>query len=109
MTPDRKHRLAEERSLAYHRVIAQRVRRDPSLVEHALGRVHEWSEQGLLAEPYTRAWLEILEAPIERLCESIVADDEDARALRQTTPFVDVLDPRERWKIWTEVGEQFDR
>jgi hypothetical protein len=33
------HRLAEQRSLAYHRAVLERLERDPSLVERARRRV----------------------------------------------------------------------
>jgi len=33
------------------------------------------------------------------------ADTDDARALRQATPFAGVVEPRERWRIWREVRE----
>lgn len=60
------HRLAEERSLAYHRVVAARLAREPRLVE-------------------------------------------EARELRQSSPFAGALSPRERWRIWREVRARLDR
>ncbi|HYU34547.1 MAG TPA: hypothetical protein VEW48_20540 [Thermoanaerobaculia bacterium] len=36
------HRLAEERSIAYHRVIAGRLRDRPEILDNARRRVQEW-------------------------------------------------------------------
>ena len=36
------HRLAEKRSIAYHRLIAERIRRDPAVLERARARVRSW-------------------------------------------------------------------
>jgi hypothetical protein len=32
-----------------------------------------------------------------------VDESEEARALRQVTPFAGAIDPRTRWRIWREV------
>jgi hypothetical protein len=55
---------------------------------------------------YARAWEQLLAGPMSRLCEVLVADTDDARALRQATPFAGVVGPRERWAIWRQVREQ---
>ena len=52
------HRLAEERSVAYHRVIAERLLRQPEVLERARQRVQGWLASG--APFYARKWAEIL-------------------------------------------------
>jgi hypothetical protein len=96
------HRLAELRSLAYHRVVAGRLRDDPSAIELAKRRVREWRERGVAAH-YAARWEKLLDGPPDRLVQVMVADDEEARAMRQATPFAGVVGPRERWRIWDEV------
>lgn len=99
------HRLAEARSLAYHRVIAERLPEEPALLDAARGRIAEWRRDGRLHEAYLAAWEALLTGPPSALIASITADDEAARALRQTTPFAGALDPRERWAIHRAVAE----
>jgi len=102
------HRLAELRSIAYHQALAGRMAGDPQLVERARARVTQWLAEGR-APYYARRWAELLSGPLDRLRELLVADTEDARALRQSTPFAGELDPRERWRIWREVRERETR
>ncbi len=102
------HQLAEARSLEYHRRVAERLRSDPAVLERALARVRGWL---LVAQPspeYARAWLEVLERPVEEIAAFLVDDSERARALRQVTPFAGEIDPRERWRIWRRVRERFE-
>lgn len=105
---DNLHRLAEARSLALHEAIAEALRRDPSLVEMARQRMRAWKASGHLVAAYADAWLSILDRPVEQICETITEDTEEARALRQTTPFAGIIDPRTRWRIWDEVRARFE-
>lgn len=93
------HRLGEERSVAMHAAIAEKVRRDPAIVDRARAKVDEWLARGLLHPVYAERWRAVLALPIDALCERLVARDEHMVALRQATPFVGVLDPRERWTL----------
>ncbi len=98
------HRIAEARSLAYHRAIADRLASDPAILERARGRVHAWLE----AQPgvyFARAWAAILARPLPAIATFLTDTGEHARELRQSTPFAGELDPRERWQLWREVGE----
>jgi hypothetical protein len=101
------HRLAEARSLALHRAVADALRADPALVEDARARVATWRDSGHLAPRYAEAWLAILDAPLAEICRAITEDSESARALRQTTPFAGVIEPRARWRIWSDVRDEF--
>ncbi len=100
------HRLAEERSLALHREVVARARRDPRVLEEARARVKEWLAAGEPARAYALAWAEILARPAEAIFAVLVDEGERARALRQVTPFAGVVDPRTRWRIWREVRDQ---
>jgi hypothetical protein len=96
------HHLAELRSLALHREIARRIRRDPTLVDRARRTVERWRTDGR-APFYAKAWESLLSSSLERICEALVSEGEDSRALRQATPFAGVIEPRERWRIWRQV------
>jgi hypothetical protein len=101
------HELAEERSLAIHRVVAERLRRDPALLDAARARVRGWLADGSVHRAYAEAWDTLLGGPTERLFEALIDPGETARALRQCSPFAGVVDPRTRWSIWRNVRDGF--
>lgn len=78
------------------------------MLSRARARVERWLENAEVHEEYARAWLELLERPVESLCDELVRDDERMRTLRTATPFAGVVDPRTRWRIWREVREASD-
>jgi len=101
------HRLAELRSLAYHKAIAVRLAADPAVIESARARVQYWLEQGGPVHPaYAERWRSILELPPESVADVITRDDEAARDLRQCTPFLGVLTQRERDDIARRVRQE---
>lgn len=99
------HRLAELRSLAYHRAI---VAQWHALDAEAAARrfLVEHGAHAAASRPYLERWRALLDGPRAELFERMTADDEDGRALRQCTPFAGVLDPRDRWRIWAEVKRE---
>ncbi len=96
------HALAEARSLRMHRVVAERVRENPSCMEAARAQLNRWKGEGTLADEYIDAWRALLDGPLPELLAKLVEDSETARALRQTTPFAGTLSPRERWALLKE-------
>lgn len=100
------HRLAEERSLALHRLIAEMIASDPSQIERARVQLRRWREKGTMHPHYADQWASLLDGPFEDLRRVLVDEGEHARALRQNTPFAGVVDPRTRWRIWREVRER---
>lgn len=102
------HDLAEQRSLAYHRRVAEFLAGRPELVESARVRASAWAASGASHAPHAREWVALLEGPRERLVNAMTADSEHARALRQATPFAGALDPRERWRLWSEVRARWE-
>jgi hypothetical protein len=97
------HRIAEARSLAYHRAIADRIVADPEILERARARVESWP--GKRPVPcYARAWAKALAQPIPDIITLLTQESEEARELRQSTPFAGALDARERWRLWREAG-----
>jgi hypothetical protein len=97
------HRLAEARSLAYHRAVAERLVAAPALLLRAERRVREWLATGDVHPDYAQAWERILRLPIADIAGAMTEDSEGARALRQSTPFAGFLPPRERWALWHDV------
>ena len=101
------HHLAEERSLAYHALIADKIERDPALLDVARRRVAEWLASGTPHAHYARAWSAILESPVEIIRQHLLDPTPAGRALRQVTPFAGMIAPNTRWKLWREVRERF--
>lgn len=99
------HRLGEERSIAYHRAIAERIAQDPTVLERARGRVRAWITGKDPAPEFARAWNEVLARPLPELLRFLTDEGQRARELRQSTPFAGVLPPRVRWEIWRRVRE----
>jgi hypothetical protein len=88
------HERAASRGRAYHRAVAERL--DEALIADALVRLRRWQEAGLIHPRYADAWQELLRGPRDRLLATLRADEEDADALRQSSPLAGVLDERER-------------
>lgn len=101
------HRLAEERSVAYHRAIAERLRREPEILEKARQRVQGWLVSGDGAPFYARKWAEILASDVSSIAAFLSERSERADELRQSSPFAGALRPAERWKIWRETRARF--
>ena len=101
------HRLAEERSIAYHGAIAERLREHPEILEMARQRVEGWLASRVGARFYTRKWAEVLKGDTASIAAFLVERSELAAELRQSSPFAGALRPQERWKIWRETRERF--
>jgi hypothetical protein len=102
---DGRHAAAEDVSLELHRAVAERLLEDPALVERARERVAGWLRDGSVARPYAEAWRDILVGPVEAIARFLTDPGENARQMRQTSPFAGVLDPRTRWSIWRRARE----
>jgi hypothetical protein len=94
------HRKIDQRSLALHRAIAEKLRADPGLLQVARGNLERWSLRNSRSQPYWDAWRDLLNRPIEVLLALLVEDSETMAALRQASPFAGVLSPAERWAIY---------
>jgi|SRR5215207_10023633 hypothetical protein len=103
------HRLAEERSVAYHHVIAERLLQQPEVLEKARQRVQSWLSSGESASPYARKWAEVLAGDPSSIAAFLVERSERADELRQSTPFAGALKPQERWKIWRETRDRLSQ
>ncbi len=99
------HRLALERSLAFHSVIAGRLIQDPTILENARRRVREWMAH-TPRRPFARAWEKVLAGDAASVAAFLVDRGELAEELRQSSPFAGVLDARERWRIWRETRQR---
>lgn len=103
------HRLAEERSLAYHEAVAARIAVDPGVLERARSRVRGWLAACDVPPHYAREWEAVLALPPDAIGTFLVERGERACELRQSTPFAGALSPRERWRIWRDVAARMRR
>jgi hypothetical protein len=103
-----RHALAEARSLAYHRAVATRIASDPALLDLVRVRLQRRIDGGDGSE-YSYRWHDLLNGPQSGLLAMMCADHEQARALRQASPFANLLAPRERWALWAKVRADFER
>jgi len=95
------HRILDARSLAMHCKIAQKVSRDPDLLDKAKGNLERWIAKSEDPLPqYLREWQEILKRPWPEIAELITSMSEEATRLRSSSPFAGVLSPEERERIY---------
>ena len=97
------HDVVDQCSLALDRAVAARLRANPALLEQARGNLRRLLARNGDAPGLRRCyeeWLEILDGrPLEKILELLNAEDEEARRLRQNSPFAGVLSPAEVWAI----------
>lgn len=97
------HRLIDERSLAFDRLIATKLRREPAMVDKARGNLARWLETcSAGARPDLLEWQRLLSGPFDDLLSLLVATDEHAARLRQSSPFCGILTQEERLGILRE-------
>jgi hypothetical protein len=84
-----------------HCKIAQKITRDPTLLDKARANLERWiAKSGDRQPPYLREWQQILERPWPEIAELITSMSEDATRLRSSSPFAGVLTPREREQVY---------
>jgi hypothetical protein len=104
------HRLIDERSLAFSRLVADKLRADPALIEHARCNLERWlgscSER---SRPALLEWRELLDAPLSEVLSFLTSHEERAVRLRQSSPFAGMLTSEERFAILREFQARESR
>ena len=92
------HQEIDGRSLALHRLVAEKIRHDPALLETARSTLARWRDPANpgRSEPYLAQWASLLALGIEPTLALLTEDSERAAALRQCSPFTRVLSTAER-------------
>jgi hypothetical protein len=88
------HIRLDERSLALHRLIAEKVRADPALLDKARENLRRW--QGTTGGPSLAEWRQILSGPVDQVAQFLVERSQKATRLRQSSPFPGILTEDER-------------
>lgn len=105
----RTHKEIDERSLALHRLIADKIRRDPSLFKRTEGTLARWRTTVCCAsQPYLEEWERLMNQGIDACLAVAIEDSPRATALRQSSPFSGVLTNQERFaflRTWSRHHE----
>ena len=91
------HKDIDERSLAMHRLIAKKLRRQPLLLFKAKATLARWRRN---ADESTRVyddeWACALDDGLDATLRLALGRSQRAAALRQCSPFAGILTPNER-------------
>ena len=96
------HPEIDQVSLELGRRIAERLRRQPELIDFAHANLMRWSRQNASAPFLLRCyaeWQQILSQPVDEICTLLCSESDNAQRLRQNSPFAGVLTPKEVWEI----------
>lgn len=94
------HELRDTVSLAFDRLAAERIAADPALIDRARATLTRWlATCSPRVRPVLIEWQTILDGPRESLLALLVATDERATRLRQSSPFAGIFSPAERSAI----------
>ncbi len=95
------HRILDARSLAMHCMVAQKISRDPRLLDKARENLNRWSAKSTRPRPrYLREWAEILDRPWPEIATLVTEMSDEATRLRSSAPFAGILSPAEREQIY---------
>ena len=99
-TVDSDHSRIEERSLAMHRLIAEKLRSEPASLAKALDNLQRWRDSEGSPKPVLAEWEQVLSGPVGQVIEFITERSERATRLRQSSPFAGFLTAAERKTIY---------
>jgi len=98
---DGKHEIIDLRNMEFGRIIAEKLKKQPELLDLAKGNLERWIAQSHGAPPPAHLeWRGILEKlHTDEIMDLLTRDTEEARRLRQSNPFAGALTPQERWSV----------
>lgn len=103
------HQHIDDRSLALHRLVADRVRREPARFDLARATLRRWRAiVSASSQPYLEEWERIFGQGMEASLAAAVEDSPRAAGLRQCSPLSCVLTNQERFaflKDWSRARE----
>jgi hypothetical protein len=107
------HEIVDDRSLEMDRGIAEKIRANPQLVQIALANIERWLANPDYSESSRQAaleWKSIIEnSSVGVLVTLLESSSEEARRLRQSSPFCGILTPDERQAIFRKYEALRDR
>ncbi len=99
----RSHQWIDERSRALHEAVASKLKDQPELLAVARSNLERWLAAS--PSPVLKEWQRLLDQlPLPELLTLLVSASEEAKQLRQSSPFAGLLTPAERQAIldWYE-------
>ncbi len=94
------HMRIDERSLAMHRLVAEKVRANPALLNEARDTLRRWQQMEGSPVLTLSEWEDILNGPPAQVAEFLEERSERANRLRQSSPFAGFLREDERRAIY---------
>ena len=94
------HNRLDERSLALHQLVAEKVRAAPALLDKARENVRRWQEANGSASPALAEWAQILASPASQVVALLAERSVRATRLRQSSPFAGILSEEERRTVY---------
>jgi hypothetical protein len=98
----------EQKSLAYHQAVAEKLRLHPEQRAIAQRRLSWYRERNPSGKVYYDRWEGLLAGPMDELIAAMLDLSDVGCSLRQENPFVDLIDQRERAAIYRAVAERID-
>ena len=86
-----------------HRTVARRLARDPELLAQARVRLEVLCNANPHGRVYHDRWSALIDGPIERLLSAMTEDSEQARTMRQESPFTTLVTSTERKRAFAAV------
>jgi len=106
------HQWLDQRSLALHQLIAEKIRKDPALFENVKRTLARWRTIVCAnSQPYVKKWQRLVDLGMEACLAAAVEESEHAAAMRQASPFCGILSNEERWEFfldWASWAGGFD-
>lgn len=94
------HSEIDQRSLAMHILVAEKVRADTGLLVRARATLERWNAH---VSPrtfvYLDEWRKLMDSGVEAVLAVATEDSEHAAALRQASPFACLLSNQERFAL----------
>ena len=98
------HDLIDRRSLELNRLVAEKIRRQPELMDSVRSRLERTLRESRLSESSKdalREWQIILSThSLNEVLEILTEDSDEGQRLRQSSPFSGILSQRERLEVF---------
>lgn len=99
----------DQRSLQLHRLIADKLRREPQRFAIVLQTLAHWSGTvDARAQPYVQQWQALARQGLDACLDAAVQPTEQGQALRQCSPFAGVLTHKERFAFFRQWAQERD-
>lgn len=102
MSSTNKQQLIEQRILAQHQLIADRLCDNPqTVIAHARANLKRWSKQYSDTEfpIWFLQWQALLDKPVDEIASVLTSTKPEDIQLRSSSPFAGVLTAKERWAL----------